>query len=136
MIPEPLPVLPLAAFTLLAVIATALAAYKAGTGALRHEPGAKGRKAGLITAAAAAAVSLAGIALLANILLTYEGIYEALVWTSLSENYGITPVADQQGYQPGVPFAALLDGESVSCTAVAPESVQCDGTAVAPLTAP
>lgn len=136
LIPEPLPVLPLVVLVLLGIFATAFAAYKAGVGALRKEPGGKGRRAGLVIAATAAAISLASIALLANILFTYEGIYEALVWASLNENYGIAPVADQQGYQAGVPFAAILDGENVSCTAVAPESVQCDGETILPFTAP
>lgn len=131
-----MPVLPLVVLVLLGVFATAFAAYKAGTGALRKESGSKGRRGGLVIAALAAGTSLASIALLANILFTYEGIYEALVWASLSENYGITPVADQQGYQAGVPFAAILDGESVSCTAVAPQSVQCDGEAILAFTAP
>lgn len=134
MIPEQLPVLPLGVVITLAVAATGYAAYRSGAGALRSEPGTGRRRNGLLVAAAALGLSLAGVILMVNIMASHDGIYHGLAWKSLSENYGITPAADRQGFQPGIPFAAVLDGQSVSCTASPPDTVLCNGEPVLRLT--
>ncbi|MCC3299245.1 hypothetical protein [Arthrobacter caoxuetaonis] len=133
MIPQPVSLVPLAVIVILAVGALAYAAFKAGTGAARSEPGSKARLAGFTVTGVAMAAALGGLAMMANILLTHEAAYEAVVWVNLYENYGIAPAAGTVEFMPGVPFEAILDGEAVSCTVIPPGSVDCDGETVLPL---
>lgn len=133
MIPQPVSPVPLAVIVILAVGALAYAAFKAGTGAARSEPGSRVRVAGFSITAAALFAALGGLSMMANILFTHEEAYEKVVWAKLYENYGVAP-AGEAGFMPGVPFEAVLDGEDALCTVVPPDTVDCDGETLLPLT--
>lgn len=134
MIPQSVSLVPLAVIVILAVGALAYAAFKAGSGAARSEPGSRARLVGFSIAGVALAIALGGIAMLVNIMLGHEATYDAVVWSSLSEHYGIVPAGEAYGFTPGAPFEAVLDGENATCTVLPPDSVHCDGEAVLPLT--
>lgn len=86
------------------------------------------------TLSAAAALLAAGCALIvAGALTTYPRNYEHKVWGTLSDTYRVHAAVPGQGFEPGVPFPALVDGKTVECSVTPPSAVVCDGQVVEPV---
>lgn len=132
MIPAPVPVAPIAIILVAVIGVFFYAAFLAGRGAGRSEPGTKPRKLGYSLAVAAVVLGLAGAALLVNILATHDRNYGFAVWSSLTQDYGLAPAAPGQGFKEGAPFPAILDGRDATCTVTLPRTVICDGKELAP----
>jgi hypothetical protein len=78
--------------------------------------------------AAVSALLATGCALVVSAALTtYPRNYEHSVWSALSDQYGVHAAVPGQGFEPGVPFPAMVAGKTVECSATPPTTVVCDG---------
>lgn len=78
--------------------------------------------------AAVSALLATGCALVVSAALTtYPRNYEHSVWSALSEQYGVHAAVPGQGFEPGVPFPAMVAGKTVACSVTPPSTVVCDG---------
>lgn len=83
--------------------------------------------------AAVSALLAAGCALMVSAALTtYPRNYEHSVWSALSDQYGVHAAVPGQGFEPGVPFPAMVAGKTVACSATPPSMVICDGRVLDP----
>ncbi|MBG0738871.1 hypothetical protein IV500_05475 [Paeniglutamicibacter antarcticus] len=127
MIPAPVPVFPVAAILVAVAGVFFYAAFLAGRGTARSDRGTKAWRRTLMTAAVAALLGIVSSTLLVNILATHDRNYNVAIWSLLAKEYGVQSAIAEQGFVGGVPFAAIVNGESVECTVTLPQSVVCGG---------
>lgn len=83
--------------------------------------------------AAFSALLAAGCALVVSAALTtYPRNYEHSVWSALSDQYGVHAAVPGQGFEPGVPFPAMVSGKTVTCSVTPPTMVICDDQVLNP----
>lgn len=68
----------------------------------------------------------------AGVQISYPRMYERSVWAALDSGYGIHAAIPEQGFEPGVPFSALRDGQAIECSVTPPSTVACGSELLRP----